>query len=246
VNYEINLEAGTLRMTVTPEEQSALQLRQKHSPAEFGSDDFMRDLLENIIANDCFEWVDPTLAADLTDAPILGIFGDEETGKKMTNEELLGSGLQLCGTGSKFDSYLPLLYRWAFMSYQVTTPQAQLAEQGYAVWEGGVVLTRSGQELSTLKGSVTLRDIDVIVTKKIVVAGWNRVNRADFAFCRIEMTEQQWHDVEFSDRAKAVSGLCGELVVIDEDDEAYQYIVLPPDNSPLLTQTSLLPEEVPF
>ncbi len=56
-------------------------------------------------------------------------------------EAALGTGLVHVGCWSHEgwlrQMYQPVLKRWAFMSYQVTSPQRELAETGECVWDGG-------------------------------------------------------------------------------------------------------------
>ena len=75
----------------------------------FDSDETMYDLFERIVANSELEWIDPADTGDLTSAPMLGITDENERVWK----------------------------RWAFMDYQITSPQRQLLDTGRCVWEGG-------------------------------------------------------------------------------------------------------------
>ncbi len=138
---------STLVITVTKEEQRRLQAykrrndngtRPSHEPA-FDSDDFLYDLLEPMFTDDCFFWLPEGTTGDLTSAPMLGILGDEMPGP--SSEEAQCSGLYHCGRwevqGELREMYQPVLQRWAFMDYAVTSPQRELAEHGRCEWQGG-------------------------------------------------------------------------------------------------------------
>jgi hypothetical protein len=106
----------------------------------FDSDDFLSELLEPMVTNDEYVWLDNGCTDDLTDAPMLGIFGDEVPGPDKA-DDAMGLDLYYVGCwdheGRLRQMYQPVLKRWAFMDYQVTSPQQELAETGECVWEGG-------------------------------------------------------------------------------------------------------------
>ncbi len=138
---------STLVITVTKKEQRRLQAYRRrdeknklesHEPL-FNSDDLLYDLLENMFTNDYFTWLPQGCTGDMTSAPMLGILGDELPGP--TKEDTQCSGLYNCGrwevNGELRDIYQPVLQRWAFMDYAITSPQEELAERGRCEWEGG-------------------------------------------------------------------------------------------------------------
>jgi hypothetical protein len=131
-------EQGKLVITVTPEEQA--KLSERLSEPGFDSDQTMHEVLEALVTNDAFEWIDPSVTGDLTSAPMLAILGDEQPGPDDT-DEALGSGLVPVGRwdirGKLRSMYQPVMERYAFMSYQVTSPQRELAESGRCVFQGG-------------------------------------------------------------------------------------------------------------
>ena len=52
-------------------------------------------------------------------------------------QDAMGMGLVHIGQRGGRQMYRPVLKRWAFMDYAVTSPQRELAETGKCVWEGG-------------------------------------------------------------------------------------------------------------
>ncbi len=136
-----------LVMRVDAEEQESLRRLQAEDPDQFDRDDTLYDLFESLLANSEFSWVTEGLTADLTSAPMLGIFGEPEPAPDKSRfdlEDFYGSGLNPIGCWDRQIWCQPLLFRWAFMDYAVTSPQRALAEHGQAVWSGGEYLTRDG------------------------------------------------------------------------------------------------------
>ena len=145
MRYQITDNA--LILTVSPAEQAELQLLRDADPDKFDTDSMMADLFEPLTSNDSFMWVTADITGDLTDAPILAILGDEEQSER-SPEEVRGEGLWNCAFDSRQDKpyyYQPVLYRWAFMGYQVESPQLALLERGKAVFTGGEHVVREGQ-----------------------------------------------------------------------------------------------------
>ncbi len=76
----MNIEPRNLDLviTVTPEEQAQLREYRELDPDNFGTSQHEVDFLENYLANSEYDWVDPMYTGDLTDAPMLGITGEDE------------------------------------------------------------------------------------------------------------------------------------------------------------------------
>lgn len=123
-------EHGRLVITVSLKEQRALN-RQRCKPA-FESDDFMHRLLGPL----GLTWLGDGCTDDLTGAPMLGVLGVEMPGPDDI-QDAMGMGLVHIGQRGGRQMYRPVLKRWAFMDYAVTSPQRELAETGKCVWEGG-------------------------------------------------------------------------------------------------------------
>lgn len=152
MRYAITLEQpkryGLLVMTCDEEEQAALLAAQEEDPDRFDTDDFMVDLFEPMVCNDCFSWLPEGVTSDLTSAPMLAVLGCEERAKRRykNNHRMLdGSGLYPCGFDGRQQIVQPVLYRYAYMDYAVCTPQRDLLNHGRAVWTGGEYILRHGQ-----------------------------------------------------------------------------------------------------
>ena len=136
-------EHGRLVITVTKQEQRLLKIAQRRDDEgrcepPFDSDAFMHELLEPLVTNDEFAWLPEGCTDDLTSAPMLAVLGEEMSGP---DGDALAMGLVHVGCwtheGRLRQMYQPVLRRWAFMSYQVTSPQRELAHTGKCVWDGG-------------------------------------------------------------------------------------------------------------
>ena len=137
-------EHGRLVISVNRTEQSALQAAKRqdekgrcHPP--FDSDSFLHKLLEEMTANE-YTWLPEGCTDDLTSAPMLGVLGEEMPGP---DDAVDATGMGLVHVGHRSHEgrlrqmYQPVLRRWAFMSYAVTSPQRELTEAGSCTWDGG-------------------------------------------------------------------------------------------------------------
>lgn len=103
---------NNLVLSVDLEEQTELQRAQAEDP-DFDSDSYMHDLMEGLVCNSELDWVRPEQIGALTSAPILGVYADDPEEGKVREA-------------------------WAFMDYQVTSPQRELAETGRAIFVDGM------------------------------------------------------------------------------------------------------------
>lgn len=99
---------------------------------DFGSDRQMYDFLEPLVCNSELDWVSPEITGDLTDAPMLAIFGDDEPGNASD-----GSGYRPTGFDGKTNIRQPVLFRWAFMDYQVKSMLDELLHHRQVTLIGG-------------------------------------------------------------------------------------------------------------
>lgn len=142
MKLKINLENDTLTIIADDSERRDLRLLKATNPDVFDSESFTYEMLEKLFTDDCFMMLPEGTTGDLTSAPMLAILGDEEA-----HAEAIGDcqGMLHIGRWTDGNHYQPVLYRWGFMSYEVTSPQSALIDEGEAVWEGGVYLEREGQ-----------------------------------------------------------------------------------------------------
>jgi hypothetical protein len=109
MHYTINETRSRLTIHADPDDQEWLAEIKADDPDELGTSKSEGEILESLICNSELEWIDPADTGDLTDAPMLGIRGDDET----------------------------ILERWAFMSYQVRSFCDDLLTTGEAVFING-------------------------------------------------------------------------------------------------------------
>jgi hypothetical protein len=149
VRYAI--DGNRLVMTASDGERATLRQLHDFDPDGFDSDCTMYDVFGRLVTSDGFSWTDSDTTGDFTAAPMLAVLGDEEVGQSEPC-----SGLVFAGRDEANVYCRPVVYRWAFMAYQVTTPQRELMERGEVIWEGGRVLDRPGQDLIKKEGEIAL------------------------------------------------------------------------------------------
>lgn len=135
MKHTISPDRRKLTIKLTRHEQALLRRLSKEcerkklfdeDDSNFGNDAMMADFLEPLICNSELTWINPADTGDLTDAPILGILGEE----RPFNQE--DSTIPHIVTGSNMIQ--PILCRWAFMSYQVRAVLEDLRDKGEAVF----------------------------------------------------------------------------------------------------------------
>lgn len=132
MRYQLDEDGTKLIITMSAEEKA--ELVASLAEAEFpDSDGFMHDVFESLVANSELMWINPSDTGDMTEAPMLGILGDETRLAKGASE----TGYVLCGGDEHGGIYHPIISRWAFMDYQVRSPVRDLADNGLVVFIGG-------------------------------------------------------------------------------------------------------------
>lgn len=121
------LPNGNLRISIDADEQKILSQTKAELGEEFGCNDVMYDTFEHLIANSELDWVNPEDIGALTNAPILGTFGE-------TNTKACGRHV---GHWDDKDWYDPIVDAWGFMSYALMSPQDVLLKQGYVDFQHG-------------------------------------------------------------------------------------------------------------
>jgi hypothetical protein len=107
-------QGNDLVITISPEGQKELQQEKEDDPGNFGSDNFMWDLLEPVWANG-YTQVDPSLVGALTSAPMLtdGSSSDDGSSIEPADAKVF----------------------W-YPNYQVRSPQDDLLESGRTIFQG--------------------------------------------------------------------------------------------------------------
>ena len=125
---------GNMILSVDAEERALLQTLKDEDPDAFVTDGFMFDYFEDFIGNNEYQWTRPEYCGALTDAPMLAIYGTERALKECEDQEYLN----IVGRWDNTTWVEDVEQAWAFMDYQVTSPQEQLLETGKSVWQKGV------------------------------------------------------------------------------------------------------------
>ncbi|OYW72387.1 MAG: hypothetical protein B7Z37_25045 [Verrucomicrobia bacterium 12-59-8] len=100
----------------------------------FECDATMYCIFEQLVANSELTWVDANDTGDLTSAPMLGILGPDEQGHDPTQTP---AGYLPVGCDKFGGIWQKIEARWAFMDYQVKSPQQDLLKFGYCRFIGG-------------------------------------------------------------------------------------------------------------
>ena len=127
-----NYDDKQLTITIDDDEKAELAEIKADDPDHFRSTDALFAFFEPLVANSELQWIDPSDTGDLTDAPMLGILGEE--GMKNHTVFLDNFGLVECGKRGHWTYAQPILNRWAFMDYQVDNPLEVLLNKGEIVF----------------------------------------------------------------------------------------------------------------
>ena len=96
----------------------------------FGSDEVMYEVFEDLLANSELEWTRPEYTGALTSAPMLAIYGADKPLKNGTNPDFVN----ITGHWDGQTWYSPIEKSWAYMYYELDSPQDALAERGEVIF----------------------------------------------------------------------------------------------------------------
>ncbi len=135
MKFEISPNRRSL--TIIADEQDRKLLREGwDNPGEtdLDSDKALHEFFEGPLANSEFQWVQPEWCGDLTDAPILGLLGDDVGESEVKTFPANYHGWREIGFNGREKVFQPVLERWAFLDYQVRSPLADLLENGKVIF----------------------------------------------------------------------------------------------------------------
>lgn len=137
LDYQISADRRTLTIKADDETRAELramraEMQDEQGVGEWGTDRNLCDVFEPLICNSELQWIAPEVCGDLTDAPILGIWGPERPGKGRDGD--MGSGSILVTSGRDGFTVCDIDERWGFMSYALRSPLDDLIERGEAVF----------------------------------------------------------------------------------------------------------------
>lgn len=127
-----------LRITADEAERAALRaLRDERAGSghHFGTHADEAAALAPLTSDGEFYQLSPGDTGDLTDAPMLGILGEEGVKEHSVFEP--NFGIIDTGHDGRNTMAQPIIARYAYMNYQVQSFLTDLIEQGYADFQGG-------------------------------------------------------------------------------------------------------------
>jgi hypothetical protein len=140
MKHEISEDRSKLTIFFTDKERE--ELRELPEAIEPGSrhtihsNATMCDYLEPLTCNSELEWTDSDITGDLTDAPMLAIFGEDERLPIGKEWDVL-QGTMLAGRHGGNTWVRPVLERWLFADYMVRSVLEVLRDYGQVVFIGG-------------------------------------------------------------------------------------------------------------
>jgi hypothetical protein len=128
---------GDLKIILDEGSRQELAALNHRDPDRFGCDCTMYEVFEHLLANSEFDWAQPEDIGALTDAPMLGTFG-EAIAVPLDSENYCG---RIAGQWPDADGVLrkwcePVLQVHGFMDYQLRSPQEDLLSDGFCVFQG--------------------------------------------------------------------------------------------------------------
>lgn len=123
-----NADRSAITITADIDEQTELRTLRMEEPEEWATTAAECEALESLLANSELQWIDPANTGDLTDAPMLGITGEEQ------REESGPYGAIHTGGDEHGPRFSPILERWAFMPYALRSFLEDLADTGEATF----------------------------------------------------------------------------------------------------------------
>ena len=137
------LPNGDLRIIASESDRTILAEMKAEQGDAFDSDQIMGDVFENLLANSELSWSDALAIGALTSAPVLAIFGETREEKSSDTDEFgnyVGCRFVGCwpNDAKKLVHWVdPLIQGWAFMNYQLRSPQDDLLETGETIFQIG-------------------------------------------------------------------------------------------------------------
>lgn len=125
MTHTISQDRTTLTVTVTPDEREILKRMDDSGHDSIHSDATLRDFLEPLTCNSELQWINPGDTGDLTSAPMLGIWGEEQDAPAGYSSDQTHTGFVLAGCDGK---------NMRVMSYQVRSVLEDLRDKGECVF----------------------------------------------------------------------------------------------------------------
>ena len=136
LKHEI-LPNGNLKISADAEDLAELRRWREDDDTEFASDRVLHDAFEHMICNSELDWVNPEQIGALTEAPILGIFGETKPARDCgPNCREVGGWPDENGVHTLWVE--PVERAWAYLDYALRSPLEDIARYGYVVFVSGM------------------------------------------------------------------------------------------------------------
>ena len=128
LTYRISEDRTCLTLLADADARRELQEMKDYSGDAWGCLDDECEAMEHLLSNSELRWVTPDVTGDLTDAPLLAIFGET------TDTEAGPYGSVFVGHWDDKNWHEPVLERWGYAPYALRSFLSDLLDAGEAVF----------------------------------------------------------------------------------------------------------------
>lgn len=130
------------KLTLEADESDRANLRELKRDCDaggfpFGTTQHESEIIEGWLGNSDLQWCSPVDTGDLTDAPLLGIWGDDTTDPENYVDSVFSApyfGFIHSSTANGVKHYTPIVRRWGYEPYAARSFLTDLMETGKAVF----------------------------------------------------------------------------------------------------------------
>ncbi len=135
MKHLISPDGRTLTIIVDADERKLLREGWDNpGKTNIDSDKAMHEFFEGYLANCELQWVEPEWCGNLTDAPMLGILGDDVAEGEVKTFPAPYFGWREIGFNGREKIFQPVLDRYWYSNYMIRSPLEDLLEFGKVVF----------------------------------------------------------------------------------------------------------------